>query len=182
MTYKPRNVRKVIRVADIPTDDQKRVHFIVPARSFVVDTNNADLAGPGMHLAGVSGLSKIDVRAYAPADCPLCESVTEATTASAIAQGLRDISPANALRLGRLASIVHDLAELDRQREELISRRDDLVRSLWPAVGATTLARVVALTGGAVYKIVHRDSNRAVTVSEGTPAHEPNTRRSRGTP
>jgi hypothetical protein len=76
--------------------------------------------------------------------------------------------------LASLARVADALAELDTQRAALIRERDALLSTLIRSgVGAPTLSRSVALTTQAIYKIVHRDSNRTVTEREGTTAHEP---------
>jgi len=78
-------------------------------------------------------------------------------------------------RVGDLRRVVRKLDELDRRRAMLLDERDALLVELLQdpdAPGATTLARVVALTTTAVYKIVRRDGNRAVTLSQGGTAHE----------
>jgi hypothetical protein len=77
-------------------------------------------------------------------------------------------------QLAELARVADALAELDRERATLIRERDALLSTLIRSgVGAPTLSRSVALTTQAIYKIVHRDSNRTVTEREGTTAHEP---------
>jgi len=176
MAYK----RTYLRFADIKPDANGKVHFIVPMRTYVQNDAESIVAGPGAHIAGMQTPALYQVHAFEPADCPFCDSA-DAHVSSASAQALRSVSPESAERLRELAGIAAELDEVTRQRDKIVERRNALLRDLYPTVGQTTLARVVALTHGAVYKIVRHDSNRTVTDTTGVSAHEPN-RRTSGTP
>lgn len=68
-------------------------------------------------------------------------------------------------QLRKLEDVAEQIEELERQRAALIRKRDALLESLHPQIGATTLARTSHLSTAGVYKIIDRQRH-PVAVAE----------------